>query len=189
MKIKFLILFFFVFINLPLFAQEQEPEQLQEQAQPEQEQPPAAVFLISPPERGEFWFSPSAEIALYSKYSFSYGAGFSMAYGKKVCVGLKAAFFFDEQEALNVLELHFLLRLYLSNVNTSSGPFLQLTGGPALFFEHSGEITLPSDYGLFSIGLCFGWRFLLGNVFFIEPSIRAGYPFIVGGSVSIGLRF
>jgi len=178
---KFVILFLFLILsNISLFAQED--EQIQD---PE----PSSNFLMPPPEKGDFWFCPSAEIALYSKYSFSYGAGFSFAYGRKVSVGLKAAFLFDNDQALDVLELHVLLRLYLSGRNANSGPFFQFAGGPAIFFPNDGDISLPAEFGLLSAGLSFGWRFLLGNTFFIEPSVRGGYPFIAGSSLSAGLRF
>ena len=160
--------------NISLFAQEQE-------------QLPA--FLTPPPEKGELWFSPSAEIALYSKHSFSYGAGFAAAYGKKASIGIKGVFLLDEQDELDVLEMHFLFRLYLLSGAVNSGPFFQFTGGPVIFFPRESGITLPAEFGLFSAGINFGWRFLPGNTVFIEPSIRGGYPFIVGGALSLGLRF
>ena len=173
--IKILILF--IGLNVSLFAQEED-------------QKPASAFLNPPPpDNGEFWFSPSAEIALYSEHSFSYGAGFSIAYGKKASIGLKGAFLFDKHNVLDVLELHVLLRLYLFTGAANRGPFFQLEGGPAIFFPREFEITLPAQFGMFSAGLGFGWRFPLGNTFFIEPQIRGGYPFMLGGSLAIGLRF
>ena len=172
LKFAMFVVNFFV-LNIVLSAQEQEP----------------APFLIPPPEKGEFWFSPSAEVALYSKHTFSYGAGFAFAYGKKASIGLKAVFFFDEREALNVLELHFLLRLYIFKDAANKGPFFQLTGGPAIIIPKEHDIKLPAEFGLFSAGISFGWRFLFGKTFFIEPSIRGGYPFIIGGALSLGFRF
>ena len=168
----FLILIFF--LNASLFAQEQEEEQR---------------FLTPPPEKGEFWFCLSTEISLYSESTFSYGAGFTMAYGKKVSFGLKGVYFFDEDNTLDVLELHVLFRLYLLRGAANRGPFFQLGGGPAIFFHREYEIELPTAFGMFSAGLVFGWRFLLGNTFFIEPSLRGGYPFVIGGALSTGLRF
>ena len=170
--VYFLILFFF--LNASLFAQEQEEEQR---------------YLTPPPESGEVWFCPSAEIALYSEHSFSYGAGFTIAYGKKASIGLKGVFFFDEAQTLDVLELHILFRIYLFRGSANRGPFFQLEGGPAIFFPREHEIALPATFGMFSAGFTFGWRFLLSNTFFIEPSVRGGYPFIAGGSLSFGLRF
>jgi len=162
---RFIIKIFLLIIglNVSLFAQEEEQE------------PPS----VPPQKSGEFWFSPSAEIALYSKYTFSYGAGFTIAYGKKVSFGLKASFLFDEKKALDVLELHFLLRLYVLKGAANRGPFFQIAGGPAIFFPREHEITLPAKIGMISAGLGFGWRFLFKNIFFIEPQVRGGYPFIV----------
>jgi len=178
------VVLFLIFINFSLFAQEEEQTQEQIQAPI-----PSSGFLMPPPDKGDFWFCPSAEIALYSRNSFSYGAGFAFAYGRKVSVGLKAAFLMDENGALDTLEMHVLLRLYLSGRNANSGPFFQFIGGPAIFFPNDGEISLPAEFGLISAGLSFGWRFLLGSTFFIEPSVRGGYPFIAGSSLSAGLRF
>ena len=140
-------------------------------------------------EKGEIWFCPSAEIALYSEHSFSYGAGFALAYGKKTSIGLKGVFFFDEAKVLDVLEIHLLFRLYLLKGNDNKGLFFQFTGGPAIFFPREHEIILPAQIGMFSAGIALGWRFLLGNTFFIEPQVRGGYPFIMGGSLSAGFRF
>jgi len=161
MRFIIIILILFTGLNISLFAQEGE----------------------------ELWFCPSAEIALYSEQSFSYGAGFAIAYGKKASIGLKGAFLFDEQKIMDVLELHFLFRLYLFKEAGNKGLFFQFTGGPAIFFPREHEIVLPAKIGMFSAGIAFGWRFLLGNTFFIEPQIRGGYPFIAGGSLSAGLRF
>jgi len=186
--LKFVLFVWFVvnFFVYGEFLQAQEEEQTQE---PAQETAPVFSYLTPPTQKGELWICPSAEIALYSKYSFSYGPGFTIAYGRKASIGFKAAFFLDEQEALDVLELHVLLRLYLVGTAANSGPFLQITGGPAIFFKNIDDISLPSDYGLFSASISLGWRFLLGSTFFVEPSVRGGYPFIVGGGISLGFRF
>ena len=162
---------YFLFFNLSLFAQE------------------SSEFLTPPPEMGEVWFCPSAEIALYSEHSFSYGAGFTIAYGKKASIGLKGIFFIDEADVLDVLELLILFRFYLFSGAANKGPFFQIEGGPAIFFHREHDIALPASFGMFSAGLTFGWRFPLGTAFFIEPSVRGGYPFLIGGSLSIGLRF
>jgi len=178
MRFLITVIILLLFPNITLSAQETETEP-----------PPVSLYLTPPPERGEFWFCPSAEIALYSEQSFSYGAGFTIAYGKKASIGLKAVFFFDNSKILDVLELHILIRLYIFKGAANRGPFFQLEGGPAIFFHRDHNIELPAAFGMFSVGLTFGWRFLLGKIFFIEPSISGGYPFIVNGSLSIGLRF
>ena len=171
----FKILILFIGTNISLFAQE--------------EKPPASPLPTAPSKSGEFWFCPSAEIALYSERSFSYGAGFTAAYGKKTSIRLKGIFFFDGAKALDVLELQILFRLYLLKRNDNKGLFFQLAGGPAIFFPKEHKITLPAQIGMFSAGISLGWRFLFGKTFFIEPQVRGGYPFIAGGSLSAGFRF
>jgi len=160
----------FIFINISLSAQVNER------------------FLTPPPERGEFWFCPSVETALYSERSFSYGAGFAAAYGKKASIGIKGVFFIDDADILDVLELRVIFRLYFFTGAANSGPYFQLEGGPAVFFHREHGIELPAAFGMFTAGLTFGWRFPLGNYFFIEPSVRGGYPFLAGASLSIGLK-
>jgi len=162
--------------------------QAQEAEQP-REQTPVSPFLTPPPGKGEFWLCPSGEFALYSKRTFSYGAGITIAYGKKASIGFKGAFFLDEQQELDVLELHFLLRLYIQGGPANSGLFLQAAGGPAIFLPRKDGISLPADFGLLSASFSLGWRFLLGDTFFAEPIIRGGYPFVVGASLSAGVRF
>jgi len=136
-----------------------------------------------------FWFCPSAEIALYSEQSFSYGGGFVIAYGKNASIGLKGAYFLDEQKVSDVLELNVLFRLHLLKEAANRGPFFQLTGGPAIFFPRDLDIILPAKIGMFSASIGFGWRFLFGKTFFIEPQVRGGYPFIAGASLSAGFKF
>jgi len=161
MRCMVIIPIFFIGLNVPLFAQKSE----------------------------ELWICPSAEIALYSEQSFSYGAGFAFAYGKNASIGLKGVFLFDEQKVLDVLELNLLFRLHFLKEAANKGPFLQLTAGPVIFFPREHDIILPAKIGMFSASISFGWRFLFGNTFFIEPQIRGGYPFIAGASLSAGFKF
>jgi len=51
------------------------------------------------------------------------------------------------------------------------------------------DISLSEQDEVVTAGLSFGWWFYMGDNFFIEPSIRGGYPFIVGAALSTGLRF
>ena len=213
-KKHFILICFILFAHYALFAQglEEIPqgevfreenlqektfqeENLQEEAfQEDTPQGEASPFLAAPANGSETWICPSAEIGLYSANSISYGAGLAAAYGKKVSVGLKASFLFDAEKILDVLEINFLLRWYPlpsaeGNAVTSTGPFFQFSGGPAIFFDRRKDISLPAGIGRISAGLGFGWRFPLDRLFFIEPSIRAGYPFIVGAALSTGIRF
>jgi len=150
-------------------------------------------FLAAPAEREEFWICPGADAALYSYASLSAGGSLAAAYGNKFSIGFKAAWFFDMGNELDVLEINLLLRYYFwgssADMTPSKGPFLQLTGGPAIFFDRAEGAVALAHWGRVSAGLAFGWRFLFGKIFFAEPYIRAGYPYIVGAGVSAGVRF
>ena len=137
----------------------------------------------------DLWFSSGAETAVYGISGTIYGGSLAAAYGSGASTGLKASLFFDFENEINVMELNFLFRLYIAGRNSFSGPFFQFAGGSAVFFNREDGISLPARWGSFSAGLSFGWRFLLGNTFFIEPSVRGGYPFMAGAGLTAGVRF
>jgi hypothetical protein len=147
---------------------------------------PAGLFA----ENGVFWLGSAGETAMYSTYGFSspaYGGALTLGYGKGTSIGLKTSFF-TSQEGLNTLEINFLFRCYFTGTEAVSGPFLQAMGGPAIFLQADNGINLPSLHGMISGGLGFGWTFLFKNRWFIEPSIRGGYPYIIGAGISAGMR-
>ena len=148
-------------------------------------------FLAAPQKRGDFWVCPGAETAFYTSSGISAGGSLAVAYESKFSFGFKAAWFFDTNNELDALELNFLLRYYFMDAGEmpSAGPWLQLMGGPALFFDKAENPSIPAKWGTVSAGVIFGWRFLFGKLFFAEPYIRAGYPYIVGVGVSGGVRF
>jgi hypothetical protein len=161
-------------------------------------------FLAAPAQRGDFWVCPGAETAFYSSSGVSVGGSLAAAYGSRASIGFKAAWFFDMNNELDALEINFLLRYYFMNSAEAAssvegapsaegvscaGPWIQLTGGPAMFFGREDKNSVPARYGRISAGLTFGWRFLFGNLFFAEPYIRAGYPYIAGAGVSAGVHF
>jgi hypothetical protein len=139
-------------------------------------------------ESGDFWVCPVGDAALYTPYGYSYGVGFALGYGRGSSIGLKATWFL-ENNAISVLEINCLLRFYFFGKRAYSGPFLQFTGGPALFYSQGSEASLPAGMGIFTFGASFGWRLLLFDRVFIEPSVRAGYPYLIGSGISAGVRF
>lgn len=139
--------------------------------------------------RFPFWVAAGAETTFFSSETFSYGGRVTMGYGRGASIGFKAAWFFDDAEKLDVLELGFLLRLFFFGDGAVSGPYVQIAAGPALFLRRDGDSTVPSNIGRLSAGLELGWRFLFGNRFFLEPGIRGGYPFIGGAGISGGVSF
>jgi len=145
-------------------------------------------FADTDSEEGDFWFCPGGEAAFYSVYGVSYGGGLAFGYGKGSSIGIKAAWFMDS-DGISVLELNFLLRFYFFGKRAYSGPFIQFIGGPAIFFDKESVVSMPSKTGVFSMGMSFGWRFLIKEKWFIEPSIRGGYPYLAGAGLSAGMRF
>jgi len=135
------------------------------------------------------WISPCAELALYSPSSLSYGGSVAIAYGSGTSIGVKAAWFFDHGGQVNVMVFDVLFRVYFFGKAARSGLFIQLEGGPALYFEHEEKISLPARIGMVNAGLSLGWRIPLGKYFYIEPSISGGYPFIAGASLASGVQF
>ena len=148
-------------------------------------------FLAVLRQREPFWVCPGAETAFYSSAGISTGGSFAAAYGSKTSMGFKASWFFDANKVLDALELNFLLRYYFMGAKNapSAGPYLQLAAGPALFFDKEEGASIPAEWGTVSAGLTFGWRFFFGKFLFVEPYIRAGYPYIVGAGVSGGVHF
>ena len=150
-----------------------------------------ALLLLAPSaafaQEGDLWISLGGEISMYSSSGLAYGGSFTFGYGSGSSIGLKAAYFFSE-EGIETLEICLLLRFYLLGKNAYTGPFLQFLGGPS-FYNRLGTFVIPSNVGAISAGLGFGWRFLFANRWFVEPMVRGGYPYIVGATVSVGVRF
>jgi len=137
---------------------------------------------------GDFWISPLGETVMYSSSGNSFGGGLALGYGKGASIGLKTAYFVDTQEEIDVLEVGVLLRFYIRGSDFCSGPFVQFNGGQALFFRRE-NISIPAKWGIISAGVNLGWRFHLGKLFFVEPSIRAGYPYFAGAGLMAGVHW
>ena len=129
---------------------------------------------------------PGVETALYSISSAAFGGGLTVLYGGRASMGFKAVYFVDLEELITILELNLLLRFFF--MGSYSGPFIQFSGGPALFFRQGGNVSVPAYWGMMSAGLSLGWRFFFGRMF-VEPSIRGGFPYIAGAGLSAGIRF
>ena len=137
----------------------------------------------------DLWIGLNAETALYSPVSISFGGGITIAYGSGTSIGVSASWLIDTEGQLNILIFNMLFRLYFYGKSANSGPFIQIEGGPVLYFGSKESIAFPARIGMINAGAALGWRFLLGKYVFIEPSIRGGYPFIAGISLSAGVHF
>ncbi|MDR0313125.1 MAG: hypothetical protein LBI14_05975 [Treponema sp.] len=154
------------------------------------------------PVREDIWVCPVFETNWFSISKVAFGGGVALGYGDGVAFGLKVIYF-DDLNEFKTVELNFLLRFYLfretrakafntevgHQVALRSGLFLQLNGGPVIFAQDKNNMAIPSKTGTFSVGLCVGWRILLGRNFFLEPAVRVGYPYMVGAGLSAGIIF
>ena len=136
---------------------------------------------------GDFWISPGAEIALYGKTGPAYGGSIAVGYGSGTSIGIKAAYFYDPED-LTILEINFQLRWYFMG-RTTNGPFIQFGCGPVFIAQGTNPFDTTANTASISAALYIGWRIPLGSRFFLEPNIRAGYPFFAGASLSAGLNF
>ena len=153
------------------------------------------VFLILPGipvsaqsgEESNFFIAPLAEIIGYSRKGPAYGGGISFGMGEEVGVGFRLLYT-TAAESFNTLEIAAFFRVFPLGLDEGSGFFVQIITGQSI---HARERvpTSPSESGTFSAGLGAGWRFALDNHWYVEPAVRAGYPYIAGAGVSAGLRF
>jgi len=146
------------------------------------------VFAQSEQRKSEdFWIGFGGESALYSSSGAAFGGSFSFGFGTGTSIGVKTVLFFNP-ESISVIELLFFFRYYLFGLNSNSGLYAEILGGPSLF-NNSGEFSVPSDFGIISFGLSFGWRFIFSDRWYVEPAVRAGFPYMIGAGVSAGVRF
>jgi hypothetical protein len=150
--------------------------------------------------REDLWVCPVFESGLYSVSNLAIGGGAALGYGDRVAFGLKVIYW-DDMDEVRSLELNFLVRFYFftparaeapSGARATappSGPFIQFNIGPVFFAWNEQNITMPSETVMTSAGLSLGWRFLFGRLFFIEPVIRVGTPYLFGAGLSAGVRF
>ena len=136
------------------------------------------------------WLGVGVETAMYTIYgNVPIGASLAIGYGRGAALGIKTAFIVNPEDRFSILELTFLLRFYFLSRDAVWGPFIQFHGGPAFLFLWDYGFSFPAEWGTLSAGLDFGWRFLLSNTFYLEASIRGGYPYIVGAEFSAGFSF
>jgi len=140
-------------------------------------------------ENRDLFIALLAEGSGYTRHSVAFGGGVVLGgslNGKGIGISLLYA---QDAEKFMFLEAiaHFRYYLsFLSRAEINTGLFLQAEGGVVLFsyekFEMSGHLNPVA-------GISAGWRFPLGTRWYIEPAIRGGYPYIIGASVSAGMRF
>jgi hypothetical protein len=138
-------------------------------------------------ERSAFFAGGLAETAFFSDKSLSYGGGLVLGCDGGAALGLRAACFTDPG-GIVALEFCAFFRLYLPRLRAPRGLFLQINAGSSIY-GLGGLPGLPSLTGMFSAGIQAGWRFVFKERFYLEPAVRAGYPYIAGAGLSAGCLF
>ncbi|MDR0403621.1 MAG: hypothetical protein LBH35_08555 [Treponema sp.] len=144
-----------------------------------------AVSAPSVSAQDGFFIAPALETALFSAEKAAVGAGLAFGYDGGVTMGYRTLVFVDPDSVVT-LEFCLFLRVYLPP-GRRDGLFVQAAAGPSVFARHTPLI--PPKVSATSAGVGVGWRFPLANSLYIEPTLRLGYPYIIGAGVSAGYRF
>ena len=147
---------------------------------------PAAAQTAGQDSKGlDFFVAPLLEV-INSRNGPGFCGGLAVGMGSTPAIGARFLYAVDG-ESINMMELAVFVRLYPLNPETCLGLFAQLNAG-AVIFAHSHPVSVPAEVGAFSVSFLAGWRFLLGEHWFIEPVVRTGYPYLFGAGVSGGFR-
>jgi len=167
-KIKYLVLSLIIFIVFPVYTQVRESSRSSSGS--------------------DIFIAPLTEAIFYGRSGIALGGGLAFGMGSGgVTIGLRFIYTVDPDK-INMLEPAIFLRLYPLNSMPTHGLFVQLVAGTSIF-KRGSFVSIPAEVGTISAGFAAGWRFMLGNNFFIEPALRAGYPYMIGGGLSAGYRF
>ncbi|MDR2964746.1 MAG: hypothetical protein LBU88_03120 [Treponema sp.] len=123
-----------------------------------------------------------AELNANSRKSVAVGGNlsFGMGINELFDAGFKAGYSYG-MDTLSTLEFQGLFR-YKNLPFNITGLFVQAELGAVIFF-YEGD-TYPSFLG----GLAAGWRIFPGSGnWYIEPQVRAGYPFLWGVGITVGI--
>ena len=129
----------------------------------------------------------SPEVNGYTRTELALGGALLLGFdlGPNVAIGQKTGFYHDTN-ILSALEIQGFFRYklpWLRMPNANSGPFLQAEAGCTFLIEEN------ENFPMFSGSGSLGWRFSFGRSLYAEPVFRAGYPFIWGAGLTIGIRF
>ena len=130
---------------------------------------------------GDIFAGAGPEINAHTRDGIAFG-GILMAgieLGTKMAAGVRAGYYYDFK-TVSSFEAQGFFRYYLPWLE---GLYAQAEIGVILYTEY--DELFPAVSG----GLSAGWRFTLADVFFIEPSVRGGYPYIWGVTITAGYIF
>ena len=128
-----------------------------------------------------FFLGLGPEISGHTRSGVAVGGVFSagLAINTQFAAGVRASFFSDMDE-LTTLEPVAFFRYYLPL--QMKGLFAQAEAGGAFFFEQN------ETFISISAGISAGWRYELNQRFYVEPTLRFGYPFMWGAGVIAGIQ-
>ena len=158
---------------------------------PEEGFPASTVVSAEEPEIAstkykDFFVGVFGDAIGYSPGTIAYGGGLSLGGSiNNFAFGINLLYALDPEDFIFMEAVAF-IRRYLFRFRPNTGIFVELQGGAVFFGQEKLEI---SNHNAVSAGLGAGCRFPLGKHWYIEPNIRGGYPYILGGSVSVGMRF
>ena len=136
-----------------------------------------------------FFAAPLVEAAGFGRRTPAIGGGFALGAGSGTAIGLRLFYAAAPgRESVTMMELAVFMRLYFLGPEADRGPFAQLNVGAVIFAYKSAVVSIPAGAGSISAGIAVGWRFPFGKHWYIEPAVRAGYPYVVGAGVSAGFR-
>ena len=141
---------------------------------------------VSAEERGIFT-GASLEFNNHNKDGGATGGGLMAAYqvNRQFAFGIRASFFAVTGYYAGNLSSFEPKAFFRYNLPWAwaNGLFAQLEAGSVVYFYHNDV------FPAFSGGLGIGWRYGFTDVFFIEPALRFGYPFMWGAGLTAGLSF
>ena len=135
--------------------------------------------------RENFFIAPLGETLGYGWNGIAYGGGAAIGAGTGGALGVRFLYAVDN-ENISFFEINVFARFYVFGREAFYGPFVQLNAGPVIYADSNFD---SQSYGNISAGLTTGWRFLTGRYFYIEPTVRVGYPYLMGGGFSVGVQW
>jgi hypothetical protein len=137
-------------------------------------------------------FAYGIELNRYTVHEVAYGAVLSMDFN--MFSRFAAGFNLTASSGgygNSAIEPSVLIRYYFDENHT--GFFAQVDTGIVLINEVTSVFTLNEDNEYFSMlflaGIRCGYRFGFGELMYIEPYIRGGYPFLLGAGLLLGYRY
>jgi hypothetical protein len=141
-----------------------------------------ALGLCAFAEMPEIFAGLGPEVNAHTRKGAALGGAITagMVINEQFSTGLKTGFFGDFK-TVSALEIMGFFRYNLPL--PIKGFFVQAELGAPIFFEYGN--VFPAFLGSLSAG----WRYNFDNRFFIEPSVRGGYPFGWGVGLMAGIRY